>query len=32
MKEFLKWSLTFTIAASVICYIFGMLIWVIPNA
>lgn len=32
MKEFLKWSLTFTIAASVICYIFGMLIWIIPNA
>ncbi len=32
MKEFLKWSVTFTIAASVICYIFGMLIWVIPNA
>jgi Na+/H+ antiporter NhaD/arsenite permease-like protein len=32
MKEFLKWSFTFTVAASVICYIFGMLIWVIPNA
>ena len=32
IKEFLKWSFTFTAAASVICYIFGMLIWVIPNA
>lgn len=32
MKEFLKWSVTFTVAASVICYIFGMLIWVIPYA
>jgi Na+/H+ antiporter NhaD/arsenite permease-like protein len=32
MKEFLKWSVTFTIAASGICYFFGMLIWVIPYA
>ncbi len=32
LKEFLKWSVTFTIAASVICYILGMLIWVIPHA
>lgn len=31
-REFFKWSLTFTIAASVICYVFGMLIWVIPFA
>ena len=32
MKEFLKWSVTFTAAASVICYVFGMLIWIIPKA
>jgi Na+/H+ antiporter NhaD/arsenite permease-like protein len=32
MKEFLKWSVTFTAAASLICYVFGMYIWVIPNA
>ncbi len=32
LKEFLKWSVAFTIAASVICYILGMLIWVIPFA
>jgi Na+/H+ antiporter NhaD/arsenite permease-like protein len=32
IQEFLKWSVTFTVAASVICFIFGMLIWVIPFA
>jgi hypothetical protein len=32
MKEFLKRSVTFTIAASVIRCLFGMLIWVISNA
>lgn len=32
IREFLKWSVTFTVAASAICYIFGMLIWVIPFA
>jgi len=31
-KEFLKWSVTFTLAASIICYIIGMLIWVVPFA
>jgi Na+/H+ antiporter NhaD/arsenite permease-like protein len=31
-REFFKWSLTFTVAASLICYVFGMLIWVIPFA
>jgi Na+/H+ antiporter NhaD/arsenite permease-like protein len=31
-KEFFKWSLVFTFAASLICYLFGMLIWVIPFA
>ena len=32
IKEFLKWSVTFTAAASVICFIFGMIIWVVPFA
>ncbi len=32
VREFLKWSVTFTLAASGICYVFGMLIWVIPFA
>ncbi len=31
-REFFKWSLTFTLTASLICYVFGMLIWVIPLA
>jgi Na+/H+ antiporter NhaD/arsenite permease-like protein len=30
IKEFLKWSVAFTLVASVLCYAFGMLIWVIP--
>jgi Na+/H+ antiporter NhaD/arsenite permease-like protein len=30
MKEFLKWSVTFTAAASGICYILGMWIWIFP--
>ena len=32
LKEFLKWSVTFTVAASLICYVIGMLIWVVPFA
>jgi Na+/H+ antiporter NhaD/arsenite permease-like protein len=32
IKEFLKWSVTFTLAASVICFIIGMIIWVVPFA
>ena len=32
IKEFLKWSVTFTAAASVICFIIGMIIWVVPFA
>jgi len=32
LKEFLKWSVAFTVAASLICYAIGMLIWVIPFA
>jgi Na+/H+ antiporter NhaD/arsenite permease-like protein len=32
LKEFLRWSIMFAITSSVICYVFGMLIWVLPNA
>lgn len=32
IKEFLKWSLTFTLAASAICFTLGMLVWVVPFA
>ena len=32
IKEFLKWSVSFTLAASAICFIFGLLIWVLPFA
>jgi Na+/H+ antiporter NhaD/arsenite permease-like protein len=30
LREFLAWSVPFTIVASLICYILGMLIWVLP--
>ncbi len=30
IKEFLKWSVTFTISASILCFVIGMVIWVIP--
>jgi Na+/H+ antiporter NhaD/arsenite permease-like protein len=30
LGEFLRWSVVFTIVSSVICYVFGMLIWVLP--
>ena len=32
LKEFLKWSIPFTVVCSLICYILGMLIWVLPYA
>ncbi len=32
LKEFLKWSIPFTLVCSLICYILGMLIWVLPYA
>ncbi len=32
LREFLSWSVPFTIAASLICYLLGMLIWVFPYA
>jgi Na+/H+ antiporter NhaD/arsenite permease-like protein len=30
LREFLAWSVPFTLVASFICYVFGMLIWVLP--
>jgi di/tricarboxylate transporter len=30
LREFLSWSVPFTLVASAICYVFGMLIWVLP--
>ncbi len=32
LREFLSWSVTFTVAASIFCFIFGMWIWVFPFA
>jgi Na+/H+ antiporter NhaD/arsenite permease-like protein len=32
LREFLSWSVPFTLVCSVVCYILGMLIWVIPYA
>lgn len=32
LREFLGWSVPFTILASVICYLLGMLLWVWPYA
>ena len=30
LGEFLRWSVVFTLISSGICYVFGMLIWVLP--
>jgi len=30
LGEFLRWSVGFTLLSSAICYVFGMLIWVLP--
>jgi Na+/H+ antiporter NhaD/arsenite permease-like protein len=30
LREFLSWSVPFTIVAAVVCYVLGMLIWVLP--
>jgi len=30
VREFLSWSVAFTLVASLVCYAFGMLIWVLP--
>jgi Na+/H+ antiporter NhaD/arsenite permease-like protein len=32
LREFLSWSLAFCLVSSAICYVFGMLIWVLPYA
>jgi Na+/H+ antiporter NhaD/arsenite permease-like protein len=32
LGEFLRWSVVFTLVSSAICYVFGMLIWVLPFA
>jgi Na+/H+ antiporter NhaD/arsenite permease-like protein len=32
LREFLSWSIPFTIVCSLACYILGMLIWVLPYA
>jgi Na+/H+ antiporter NhaD/arsenite permease-like protein len=32
LREFLSWSVPFTLVATVICYVLGMLIWVLPYA
>lgn len=32
LREFLSWSVPFTLVAALVCYILGMLIWVLPNA
>jgi Na+/H+ antiporter NhaD/arsenite permease-like protein len=30
LREFLAWSVPFTLACSLVCYVLGMLIWVLP--
>lgn len=30
--EFLRWSVPFTVVATVVCYVLGMLVWVLPYA
>ncbi|MDQ3215794.1 MAG: SLC13 family permease, partial [Pseudomonadota bacterium] len=32
LREFLAWSIPFTLICSFVCYILGMLIWVLPYA
>ena len=32
LREFLSWSVPFTLVAVFVCYVFGMLIWVLPYA
>jgi len=32
LREFLAWSVPFTLVATVVCYVLGMLIWVLPFA
>jgi Na+/H+ antiporter NhaD/arsenite permease-like protein len=30
LREFLSWSIPFTIVCSLVCYVLGMLVWVLP--
>jgi Na+/H+ antiporter NhaD/arsenite permease-like protein len=32
LKEFLRWSLVFALSSTLVCYLLGMLIWVLPNS
>jgi Na+/H+ antiporter NhaD/arsenite permease-like protein len=32
LREFLAWSLPFCVVSSFVCYILGMIVWVLPNA
>ncbi len=32
LREFLSWSVPFTLVAAGVCYVLGMLIWVLPYA
>ena len=32
LREFLSWSLVFCLVSSFVCYVIGMLIWVLPHA
>ena len=32
LREFLAWSVPFTLVAAAVCYLLGMLIWVLPHA
>jgi Na+/H+ antiporter NhaD/arsenite permease-like protein len=31
VREFLSWSIPFTVVCSLVCYLLGMLIWVLPH-
>ena len=31
LREFLSWSIAFALSSSLICYVLGMLIWVLPS-
>jgi hypothetical protein len=32
LREFLAWSVPFTLVSAAVCYVLGMLIWVLPFA
>jgi Na+/H+ antiporter NhaD/arsenite permease-like protein len=32
LREFLSWSIPFTLVAAAVCYVLGLLIWVLPYA